>query len=95
MILSVALWLQQDLSVRSPACSSRRNHIVEKVMEVVSKEVTGLCSKTNPSLLRKTEKEDLEKYDMRHVCKEWHERAPVFNSFLLTSAANKSTKSST
>ena len=77
-------------------CPPVRNHIVEKVMKVVSKEVTGLCSKTDPSLLRKTEKEDLEKYDMEHVCKEWRERAPVFYSFLLsTSAANKSTKSST
>ena len=76
-------------------CPSVRNHIVEKVMKVVSKEVTGLCSKTNPSLLRKTGKEDLEKFDMEHVCKEWRERAPVFYSFLLTSAANKSTKSST
>lgn len=76
-------------------CPPVRNHIVEKVMKVVSKEVTGLCSKTNPSLLRKTGKEDLEKFDMEHVCKEWRERAPVFHSFLLTSAANKSTKSST
>ena len=76
-------------------CPLVRNHIVEKVMKVVSKEVTGLCSKTNPSLLRKTGKEDLEKFDMELVCKEWRERAPVFYSFLLTSAANKSTKSST
>ena len=76
-------------------CPPVRNHIVEKVMKVVSKEASGLCSKTNPSLLRKTGKEDLEKFDLEHVCKEWRERAPVFYSFLLTSAANKSTKSST
>lgn len=76
-------------------CPPVRNHIIEKVMKVVSKEVTGLCSKTNPSLLRKTGKEDLEKFDLEHVCKEWRERAPVFYSFLLTSSANKSTKNST
>ena len=76
-------------------CPPVRNHIGEKVMKVVSKEVTGLCSKTNPSLLRKTGKEDLEKFDLEHVCKEWRERAPVFYSFLLTSCANKGTKNST
>ena len=57
--------------------------------------MAGLCSKTSPSLLQKTGKGDLEKFDLEHVCSEWHERAPVFYSFLLTSAANKSSKSST
>ena len=77
-------------------CPSVRDQIVGKVMKVVSKEVTGLCSKTNPSLLRKTGKEDLEKFDLENVtCQEWRERAPLFYSFLLTSAANKRTKSST
>ena len=68
-----------------------RNHILEKVMKVVSKEVTSLCSKTNPSLVRKTGKKDLEKFDLEDVCKEWRERAPIFYSFLLTSAVNKNT----
>jgi len=76
-------------------CPSVSDQIIGKVMKVVSKEVTGLCSKTNPSLLRKTGKEDLEKFDLENVCQEWRERAPVFYSFLLTSAANKRTKSST
>ena len=74
-------------------CPPVRDHVVEKVMKAVSKEVTGLCSKTKPSLLRKTGKEDLAKFDLEHVCKEWRERAPFFYSFLLTSAANKNTKS--
>ena len=72
-----------------------KRHIIEKVLKVASKEVAGLCSKTNPSLLRKTGKGDLEKFDLEHVCSEWRERAPVFYSLLLTSAANKSSKSST
>ena len=74
---------------------SASQHVIEKVMKVVSKEVAGLCSKTNPSLLRKTGKGDLENFDLEHVCSEWRERAPVFYSFLLTSAANKSSKSYT
>ena len=76
-------------------CSTVKKHVIEKIMKAVSKEVAGLCSKTNPSLLRKRAKEDLEKFDLEHVCSEWRERAPVFYSFLLTSAANKSSKNST
>ena len=76
-------------------CLPVRNHILGKAMKVVSNEVTGLCSKANPSILRKTGKKDLEKFDIEDVCKEWRERAPVFYSFLLTSAVNKNTKNST
>ena len=76
-------------------CLPVRNHIYEKVMKVVSKEVIGLCSKKNPSLVRKTGKKDLEKFDLEDVCKEWRKRAPIFYSFLLTSAVNKNTKRST
>ena len=61
----------------------------------LSNKVTGLCSKANPSILRKTEKQDLEKFDIGDVSKEWRERAPFFYSFILTSAANKNTKNST
>ena len=76
-------------------CLPVRNHTLANVMKVVSKEVTGLCSKANPSIVRKTGKKDLEKFDIEDVCKEWRERAPVFYSFLLTSAVNKNTKNST
>lgn len=65
------------------------------VLKTVSKETTGLCSKNNPSLLRKTDKTSLEKFDLEPVCNEWRERAPVFYSFLLTSCVNKRTKTST
>ena len=76
------------------SCDSVRKHIVEKVLKIVTKEVAELCSKRNPSILRKCEKEDLEKFDLQLVCNEWRERAPVFYSFLLTSAVNKRTKNS-
>ena len=64
-------------------CLPVKKHGIEKVMKIVSKEVAGLCSKTNPSLLRKTGKGDLEKFHLEHVCS------------VCTSAANKSSKSST
>lgn len=46
-------------------CPPVRNQIVEKVMKVVSHEISDLRSKTNPSLLRKTGKEDLKKFNYR------------------------------
>ena len=75
-------------------CLLVRNHSLEKVMKVVSSEVTSLCSKANPLILKKTGKKDLEKFDIEDVCKERHERAQAFHSFLLTSAVNKNTKNS-
>ena len=65
---------------------------LKKVKKIVTKEVAELCSKRNPSILRKCEKEDLEKFDLQLVCNEWRERAPVFYSFLLTSAVIKRKK---
>ena len=69
-----------------------RNHVIEKTLRVLSKEVAALCSKKNPSLLRKSSKEDLINFDLQGLCSEWQERAPLFYSFLMTSAVNKRTK---
>ena len=69
-----------------------RNHVIENVLKTLSKEVAALCSKKNPSILRKSGKEDLAKFDLQLLCNEWKERAPLFYSFLITSAVNKRTK---
>ena len=69
-----------------------RNHVIENVLKTLSKEVAALCSKKNPSILRKSGKEDLAKFDLQLLCNEWKERAPLFYSFLMTSAVNKRTK---
>ena len=84
------LWYEGFIKNLFANCRSRVGpstllNSVEKDMKIVSKEVTGLCSKTNPSLLRKKGKEDLEKFDLELVCS---------YSFLLTSAVNKRTKHS-
>ena len=76
-------------------CQPLRQLVIQKVLNMVSKEVTGLCSKSNPSLLRKSAKADLEKFDLELLCNEWRVRAPVFYSFLLTTCINKRTKNST
>ena len=72
-----------------------RNHVMEKTLKILSKEVAALCSTKNPSLLRKSGKEDLAKFDMYSICNEWKERSPLFYSFLMTTAVNKRTKEST
>ena len=69
-----------------------RNHVIKNVFKTLSKEVAALCSKKNPSILRKSGKEDLAKFDLQLLCNEWKERAPLFYSFLMTSAVNKRTK---
>ena len=69
-----------------------RNHVIENVLKTLSKEVAALCSKKNPSILRKYGKEDLAKFDLELLCNECKERAPLLYSFLVTSAVNKRTK---
>ena len=76
-------------------CQPLRQHVTQKMLKIVSKEVTGLCSKSKPSLLRESGKKDLLKFNLGLVCNEWRERAPVSYSFLLTTCINKRTKDST
>lgn len=68
-------------------CPTVRIHVVSSVIKAVSKEVSGLCGKSRPSLLRKTSKEDLQNFDLQKLCEEWQERAPIFYAFLLNSAS--------
>ena len=59
-------------------CPTVRIHVVASVIKSVIKEVSGLCAKSSPSLLRKTSKEDLQHFDLQKLCEEWQERAPIF-----------------
>ena len=61
-----------------------RKLVVHNVMKLLSNEVSALCSRNNPSLLRKCGKEDLVNFDLQSLCEEWKERAPLFFSFLMT-----------
>lgn len=71
------------------ACQTMRRLVVTRVLALVVKEVSGLCSLKDPSLLRKTSKEELTKFDFKSLCEEWQARAPIFHSFLLASACTK------
>ena len=70
-------------------CKAIRSQVIEQVLGVVSNEVNDLCSRKNPSLLRKNGKNDLINYDMLKLCEEWQTRAPVFYAFLLTCSTSK------
>lgn len=74
-------------------CKTLRTEIISQVLRVVASEMNELCSKKNPSILRKTSKDDLINFDMKNLCDEWKERAPVFYSFLLTCSSSKNTSS--
>ena len=75
-------------------CQPVRKHIEEETLGILKKKVMELCSKINPSLLRKSSKEGLTDFDLQHVCEEWKVRAPLFYSFLMASPSNKRTKAS-
>ena len=74
-------------------CAPIRTLVIEKVLNIVSKEVAELCSRKKPSLLRQTKKDDLVKFSLDQLCEEWKRRAPLFYSFRIVSSATKSTTS--
>jgi hypothetical protein len=66
--------------------------VVENILRTVSTEVNMLCSRKNPSMLRKTGKDDLVKYSMQSLCQEWQTRSKVFYAFLMTFDSTRSNK---
>lgn len=56
----------------------------------VNNEITNLCATSNPSILRKTSKEDLVKFSWENIHKELKERAPMFMRFIEASVQNPS-----
>ncbi|XP_048589438.1 uncharacterized protein LOC116618156 [Nematostella vectensis] len=65
-------------------CAPVSQLVVEKVLRIFKAEVADLCSRKQPSFLRKRTKKDLEEFDFEKLCQEWRKRAPLFYSFLLT-----------
>ena len=65
-------------------CKLLTKHVLQNVLRLLSSEVCGLCSRSKPSLLRKCDKDDLNKLDFQSLCEEWKDRAPIFYSFLMT-----------
>lgn len=65
-------------------CKALTKHVAETLLNTVNAEVSGLCSRNNPSLLRKCEQSNLKKFSFEALCEEWRERAPLFFAFLMT-----------
>ena len=61
----------------------------KKTLEAICRESNELCSKKNPSLLRKSGSDDMGNFSLQNLSKEWKERAPLFVSFLITCATVK------
>ncbi|KAK3754574.1 hypothetical protein QZH41_017326, partial [Actinostola sp. cb2023] len=76
-------------------CEPVRKEVVKKILGIVKNEVDDLCSRQKPSMLRKSGKDDLMKFDMQLLCQEWMSKAPLFYSFLLTCASSKNTSNTT
>ena len=62
---------------------------VSKILSKLGDGVSALCSRKNPSLLRKTNKEDLINFKPESLGKEWKTRAPLFHSFLMAASVKK------
>lgn len=64
--------------------------ITEAVGQLITHELKGLCATSNPSILRKTSKEDLSQFSWNNVHAELKERAPIFLQFIHASVQNPS-----
>ena len=65
-----------------------QNILFDKVSNCITKEVTGLCVLSQPSLLRGKAKEELAKLKWSDIYDELSKRCPLFLRFLLASVSN-------
>ena len=64
--------------------------VLDRILIKVQKEVKGLCSKDNPSILRKNDKTSLSCFTWEKIEQEWKSRAPTFLRFLECCSTNPS-----
>ena len=55
--------------------------LVNKVLGTITKEIQGLCTKSNPSVLRRTDLDSLNTFDWKTVQRELEDRNLNFYSF--------------
>ena len=68
---------------------------MQLVKKEVERECTHLCSKKNPSCLRKTDKEDMLDFSMEKLCSEVEDRAPMLHTVLSAAAINRRSRAET
>ena len=62
-----------------------KKELIELMSKDIDKECTQLCSKKNPSCLRKTDKENIMSFTMEKFYNELRERAPLLNFNVVSS----------
>lgn len=65
------------------------------VRKAVERECTHICSKKNPSCLRKPDKEDMLDFSMEKLCSEVEDRAPMLHTVLSAAAINRRSRAET
>lgn len=65
-----------------------KDEVIKALGQSVTDELKGLCAASNPSILRRTLKEDLLKFCWNDVYAELKERAPIFLHFIESSVRN-------
>ena len=75
--------------LRQNACEgdlqTNSQNIKKELIKDIDKECTQLCSKKNPSCLRKTDKENIMSFTMEKFYNELRERAPLLNFNVVSS----------
>ncbi len=77
-----ALWEKKEI----------KKHIMKKITKDISSECDGLCSLSNPSMLRNSSAEALKSFDERFHVQEVCERVPVLAAMVEAAGVNKKTK---
>ena len=72
-----------------------RKELMQLVRKEVERECTHLCSKKDPSCLRKTSREDMLAFSMDKLALELENRAPVLHSVLSAAAINRRSRAET
>ena len=64
--------------------------IIKCILRQLSRECADLSSKKSPSILHKNNTDDMRLLELKKVCDEFQERAPLFYSMLLTCGGRQS-----
>ena len=77
--------------VANPAwcCSKVREHIIRLFLKESVRECLAMCSKKNPSILRKTSKEDIVNFSLTKLENELKERTPLLRSVLMAEISTR------
>ena len=71
---------------------SVKKELIALMSKDVEREADGLCSKKNPSCLRKTDKISMLSFNMEKLVGEVKERAPLFHSLLSAASINSKSR---